>query len=977
MPYKSNKKNNYVQNGPRGNGNKLKHLLQVNMKADILDRALQHTSYHNEKRGAPEQREKEKAKSLLGYSLLKLLFNTHFLQHSQMTIQNINKLENLEQLASDIYSYYKIHDLIYLGKGELKERKNFYMDILTKVIYEIYHHCGYEEIYRITKPVLLSTKSTNNVDYKTKLQEYAQIKKINVLYQLIKEEGESHNKTFTIKVECGNKYAIAIEKSKKKAEKLAAEHFIKEQNIIIETKEEKEKSLVRLGKQQPVDSSRIKEINILKNSFGLSNKDISDYLLDTCLIHKSYRNEVKNKNLDTNEMLSFLGSYVLTFYVEEYLFRNFATFCQYNSKNLVKRRAVIVNNEFLYSNLQYFNRDSWLPYIKGARGLVNDVTAKSLAPTVFKSLIASLFVHSYIYKNNSIEGAKNKIFSMISKFSLGQESSRIYAHWIQEFCTQLGIECVYRDTEEGMAHERVFSGQLMLFYSNFSLPKQVFISSATSKKQLREELAKLMFLSSQNNFNLNAIQLKIPNMESWNLLLREIIEAAIQAHKKSNDNFSVVLGGMCFTQWNLQNAISILSHLYERMLYQEILKIYFLWKQIHTEIDVTEAIQKSKYVKELSFLLFGEDNDSDEIKIVASTNKNAIELRNSQNKKQEQITSNEKPVIQTKKVVSNVKKEEEITPADKLSKPLQQQRIAKHIGDSINVPIKTAEIKRKSNVSKENKTHTKLNEYRQFVNVDVPGYISKRLKKVTIFTKIYEFLTKKCPFCENSLNETENYIQVVYKKNRIIIEHSVLSCSICSIKGASKKVLKELENHHFSVAIYGGSPSYYASTIIEKSSVVTYLIEQNKQKKKTRSNTVTPDELEKQLEIKKKIGFEGESYVFLVEQEHLKSIGRMDLAEKVTWVATENCNAGYDIQSFFEDGSYKYIEVKSTTARNENFYLTNNELEVAKLLENSYFIYRVSNLRSIPQISRIQNPYDLILQNKLELKPIQYMVNIK
>ena len=36
----------------------------------------------------------------------------------------------------------------------------------------------------------------------------------------------------------------------------------------------------------------------------------------------------------------------------------------------------------------------------------------------------------------------------------------------------------------------------------------------------------------------------------------------------------------------------------------------------------------------------------------------------------------------------------------------------------------------------------------------------------------------------------------------------------------------------------------------------------------------------------------------------------MDLAEKVTWVANENCNAGYDIQSFFEDGSYKYIEVK-------------------------------------------------------------------
>ena len=39
-----------------------------------------------------------------------------------MTIQDINKLENIEQLADDIYSYYKINDLIYLGKGEKKKK---------------------------------------------------------------------------------------------------------------------------------------------------------------------------------------------------------------------------------------------------------------------------------------------------------------------------------------------------------------------------------------------------------------------------------------------------------------------------------------------------------------------------------------------------------------------------------------------------------------------------------------------------------------------------------------------------------------------------------------------------------------------------------------------------------------------------------------------------------------------------------------
>ncbi|BCC17675.1 MULTISPECIES: protein NO VEIN domain-containing protein [Bacillus cereus group] len=962
-------KNDCVQDNQGENGNKLKQLLHVNMKAEILNIALQHVSYQNENRLSSEQLEKEKAKSMLGYSLLNLLFHAHFLQNSRMTIQDINKLENIEQLASDIYSYYKINDLIYLGKGEQKERKIFYMDISTKVIYEIYHHCGYEEVYRIVKPIFHSLKIINNVDYKTKLQEYAQIRKMIPSYKTIKEEGPDNNKRFTIKLECGDKSTIAVSSSKKKAEKLAAHQFIQEQNIKIETQEKKEESLIRRGKQQQVHPSRVKEINILKNSFGLSNKDISDYLLDACLIHKSHRNEIKNKNLDTNEVLSYLGSYVLNFYVDEYLVENFTTFCQDNAKNLLKRRAVIVNNEFLYSNLPNFNKDSWLPYIKGAKGLVNDVTEKSLAPTIFKSLIGSLFIHSYIYKNNSIEGAKNKIFSIISKFSLGQESSRMYADWIQAFCTQLGIEYVYRDKGEGMAHARTFLGDLTVSYSNFALPKQVFTTSSTSKKRLREELAKLMFLSCEDKFNLNQTQLKIPNTESWNLLIREIVESAIQTRKRQ-DNFSAVIGGMCFTDWNLQHAISILGHLYERMLYQEIVEIYNIWKQVYAEIYVKEAIQKSKYVKELNFLLYEEENTLDEVNNVESTDANDIEFKDGSDKTKEL----KKPIIQTTKMVSDVKKGKEISPDIKSPKSLQQPKVVNPIGDSVNVPIKTVEKKGKSKVDKIN---TKPKESHQLFNIDVPGYIPKQQKKTIIFTKMYEFQTNNCPFCESSLSETENYIQVVYKKNRIIIEHNVLSCSICSIKGASEKVLKELEKQSFSIEIYGGSPSYYASTIIEKRSVLTYLIKQNKQKKKTRSNTITPEELEKQLDIKKKIGFEGESHVFLAEQEHLKSIGRMDLAEKVTWVANENCNAGYDIQSFFEDGSYKYIEVKSTTARNVNFYLTNNELEVAKLLGDNYFIYRVSNLRSIPQINKIQNPYDLISQNKLELKPTQYMITVK
>ena len=70
-----------------------------------------------------------------------------------------------------------------------------------------------------------------------------------------------------------------------------------------------------------------------------------------------------------------------------------------------------------------------------------------------------------------------------------------------------------------------------------------------------------------------------------------------------------------------------------------------------------EAIEKSKYVKELNFLLYDEDNGSDEIKTSESTDDNSIDFTDAQDKTQEQTNSIEKPIIQTEKMVSDVKKE--------------------------------------------------------------------------------------------------------------------------------------------------------------------------------------------------------------------------------------------------------------------------------------------------------------------------------
>ena len=62
------------------------------------------------------------------------------------------------------------------------------------------------------------------LDYKTRLQEYYNAKnKKNLTYELIKEEGPEHDKTFTMVVKLNGKaLAEGIGKNKKTAEQMAA-----------------------------------------------------------------------------------------------------------------------------------------------------------------------------------------------------------------------------------------------------------------------------------------------------------------------------------------------------------------------------------------------------------------------------------------------------------------------------------------------------------------------------------------------------------------------------------------------------------------------------------------------------------------------------------------------------------------------------------------------------------------------------------
>ncbi|EHP2599771.1 DUF3578 domain-containing protein, partial [Listeria monocytogenes] len=125
-------------------------------------------------------------------------------------------------------------------------------------------------------------------------------------------------------------------------------------------------------------------------------------------------------------------------------------------------------------------------------------------------------------------------------------------------------------------------------------------------------------------------------------------------------------------------------------------------------------------------------------------------------------------------------------------------------------------------------------------------------------------------------------------------------------------------------------------------------------------------------------GLKGEYLVINYEKERLiKNPITKPYADKITHVAESGDGYGYDIISYDINPDAPnevieiYIEVKTTTGnRDAAFYLSDNELNVARLKGELYRIYRVYDYNTAPKLKIIDNLFD----ETLEIKPINYIV---
>ena len=180
----------------------------------------------------------EKLQEVIGYQFKDPGLLTHALTHSSYANEKhwdkTRCNERLEFLGDAVLEVIPLGDYLLLGKGEDltggRKRPSVVSDAMEAVIGAIYLDGGLANAKEFIHRFILNDIEHKQLFYdsKTILQEMVQAKyKETLVYELLKEEGPDHNKSFEVCVKIGDEeIGRGLGRTKKAAEQVAAYHGI-------------------------------------------------------------------------------------------------------------------------------------------------------------------------------------------------------------------------------------------------------------------------------------------------------------------------------------------------------------------------------------------------------------------------------------------------------------------------------------------------------------------------------------------------------------------------------------------------------------------------------------------------------------------------------------------------------------------------------------------------------------------------------
>ena len=203
-------------------------------KEKLYIEAFTHTSYSNE-----HQTKNYERLEYLGDAVLELLMSEYLYKNTEVQEGEMTKLRANYVCENALYEYslrLNLNEELLLGHGEEESggrtRKTIVADIFESFIGALFLDQGLDVVKKFLYDnviPLIERKEVNFFDdYKSVLQELVQTDKRNLEYEVINEEGPSHNKEFTVQVRINDiVYGQGKAHSKKEAEQLAARDALK------------------------------------------------------------------------------------------------------------------------------------------------------------------------------------------------------------------------------------------------------------------------------------------------------------------------------------------------------------------------------------------------------------------------------------------------------------------------------------------------------------------------------------------------------------------------------------------------------------------------------------------------------------------------------------------------------------------------------------------------------------------------------
>lgn len=411
--------------------------LNLNLNPSDIDEILYHSSFQPQE---SYKLKKNKEYISWGNEIISLLISIYIYdtgityEASEITIFT-NKI--YKNIVEAVYNEYDLEKYVYISKGEIE---NKHQDIASKLFALMYRTNGFLDTYKFILKFASTTINIKEVDYRTLLQEYAQGKKLLLEYKIVEQAGPAHDQIFTCELTVGSKKVLAKGRGKKDAYRLAAEKYIKENNIKINAPSRTKNNMTQSVKKQiQISVEREKQLIKLMNLLHIDKSVLPISYMNAAFVHRSIHNDMHFKDqLVDNTALNVIGAKLYNVFAYDYIYSTY----EIDFIDTVRERSSLSDAMNLGSVLP----EDWIKDLMTSKSIksINTTGNQSLKIEIFKSIIGSLLLEAMSADNiKAEESAKNITFFFMDQIKKNKIPD--YITPLQELAQLVGlkrVECV-------------------------------------------------------------------------------------------------------------------------------------------------------------------------------------------------------------------------------------------------------------------------------------------------------------------------------------------------------------------------------------------------------------------------------------------------------------------------------------------------------------------------------------------------------